>query len=117
MSQSGSACFASTVTGVQSLGLMGKATEQGSMCHRLSAGQAEAGGPGLLASQHSLFGELQARTDSSSKQTNKEEEKKNRGNLELFPGFSVPGMWFSGRAVARHGQSPGFHSPHHINWA
>lgn len=117
MSQSGSACFASTVTGVQSLGLMGKATEQGSMCHRLSAGQAEAGGPGLLASQPSLFGELQA-SDGLLLKTNKQRRrKKNRGNLELFPGFSVPGMWFSGRAVARHGQSPGFHSPHHINWA
>lgn len=50
----------SKVLGVQSLGLMGKAAERGSICHRLSAGQAEACGPSLLASQPSLFGELQA---------------------------------------------------------
>lgn len=77
MSQSGSACFASTVTGVQSLGLMGKATEQGSMCHRLSAGQAEAGGPGLLASQHSLFGELQA-SDGLLLKTNKQRRRRRK---------------------------------------
>lgn len=87
MSQSGSACFASTVTGVQSLELMGKAAEQGSMCHRLSAGQAEAGGPGLLACQPSLFGELQARTDSSSKQTNKEEEEEKKKTVETWSCF------------------------------
>ena len=58
--------------GVQSLGLMGKAAEQGSMCHRLSAGQAEAGGPGLLVS---LFGELQASGGFLLK-TNKQNKKK-----------------------------------------
>lgn len=88
----------SKVLGVQSLGLMGKAAERGSICHRLSAGQAEAGGPSLLASQPSLFGELQASGGLLLK-TNKQ---KTRGNLELFPGFNVPGMWLSGRVVARH---------------
>ena len=60
--------------GVQSLGLMGKAAEQGSMCHRLSAGQAEAGGPGLLVS---LFGELQASGGFLLK-TNKQSKKKKK---------------------------------------
>lgn len=56
---------------------MGKAAEQGSMCHRLSAGQAEAGGPGLLASQPSLFGELQA-SDGLLLKTNKQRRKKKK---------------------------------------